>query len=346
MLAITTDMSKTASAEVVPLSALSLTTPLLPGTSRTTAIRIVNDGSTERVVSVIGGGEENQRIRFSRVQYSGYLSALSGVVVRADGCSDTLWLKIATENNATTTTEVDSSIVITDDNATVSTISVNYACISAWSSIANPYDFYSDVTRRSEESIRTKGAVIDLAVWHPQTDKTTLEENPVDLSELNRKRVSEWVNPYGEFWTKTDLPKVKAFIGGKNISTPFPRRYGDAELFFEESFRVVVEPSCVFPSRQYVKWGAVNGVQDLYQRSFFSISREHKLYALDNLMPSFTPNGEFIYWVGVLRLIFAPTTMNPNGYLPWNCLFPLNSDSMGSYAQTFLENYEDPYLGA
>ena len=228
----------------------------------------------------------------------------------------------------------------------IANIDLNYDTTPSWSDLA-PIQYWGELTYRVEHKIREMGTVIDLEIWHPLVDKSTLPEAPQTLEDLSSRSLQRWIDPFdSEFWEQV-IPdsKPKGIIGEWQMQTPYPHRWGEDNLDYAETLRLVLEPSAELPPRVYTCFGKPNDTVDVYQRTVFTCLRGGRRYSLENLIPIFSKGGQFLNWHADLRLVFPPAVGRADNWLPWNALYPLNGREMCGYVKTFADSYtEDPYL--
>lgn len=350
MISATTDNIHTSASDCQTTNEIVIPFPCWAGQRQTFPFRLVNDTATDITVALNARGQHSDRITFSMYQSFGFFPQIP-VRVRNNGCSDTVWIAIDVENEATTE-PVEVSIY--------GNIKIEYQAVSSWDNREDPATRYKgEMTQRFETTFSERGTVVTLLRYDPLVDKRTLNPNAATMSERNRCDIGKWVDPQdSDFWNGpvygTDDPydpyqpsqnviKTKAFVGDRNIALPYPLTFGEPALDYSDTLRLLLPPSC-YLHRLYCPWGSIQEFGEvLYQRTVYVLQLDGLKYSLENLKPRFMQKGEFAFWQADARLIFLPSGSNQNGWIPWNVLYPEGSDVPAHYITTFAASVESDY---
>jgi len=348
MITATEDMKHTSSSDVETTTELVWPYPIWAGQSQIVPFRLVNDSGAEKEITVTAEGERPERLLFSRRKNTDYEPSIT-VTARPDGMTDTLWVQITLPKDVETEL-VQSTIQANDDP-----ITLEYNAYSTWNSQTDPYPRYSgDVTSKFLDTFQERGTVVTIARYDPLIDKTTLNSDGETLTERDLANDRRWVDPADPvFWQSPDTDPyredlvihAKVFLSVSNIDLPGPLTWGDEDLFYDDRIRILIPPD-TFLDRVYAKWGkVVEWGPPLYQRTVYALLYDGKRYSIENVKPVFLQRGEFCYWQADCRLIFAPTTGNPRGWIPWNCLYETGKEPIVHYHNKFASSVKYLAIG-
>jgi hypothetical protein len=331
MLTATTDMRQTAAAAVTGTTELSYDFPIWAGSDQTVSFRIVNDAPEPVVVNLHAAGEHADRLTFSRRRSNEFGATLT-LTARAEGMTDTVWLKITIPNDAAT--ELVTSTIFANDSA----ITLDYQAAGTWDMREDPYPKYAGpITSDMIELFDRKGQVFTLHQYDPITDKTTLDPDSPLITVRGLTKIDRWVDPEDpEFWRGPDeyganTIRRKLFVGGHNLDLPYPVSWPDQEMTYGDTFRVLLPPD-LYPHRIYQPWGEVTpGGPVLSQRTVYALLLNGLRYSLENVKARWAQSGELAFYSADARLIFAPSDNLTQGWWPWSALYEDGRDEIRHY---------------